>query len=351
MPTASARGGSCNDCPVEGDDAFVDECTFEEEDCVCRVVGMTCYKQFGYAYDAWVIVMFLLFFYEFLYSLRCSIKATKERFARAKKDPKTGHFQPLDKIVIFATLGNLLRCIWIIHVWPGMSNNDNMFGSVAHAVLLKLPQILWQSGYLYLTLVWRKLLQQMERMKKGDRKSEVAMVRKVNIATFVFALICIPLSFIGTTTNESFTDILNLIQLLSGVTLVVMAKRFGWELASKMQHIAKAATLIETIRSTINMASVATVVLFATIMFNFYAQSRFGGWWMYCLYTFIHFSEFVLSHSLMLTKRAQENKKIAEAKYSERTRNANGTTMTSSAESVYESTASQFDSETGDARL
>jgi hypothetical protein len=67
----------------------------------------------------------------------------------------------------------------------------------------------------------------MERMKKGDRKSEVAMVRKVNIATFVFALICIPLSFIGTTTNESFTDILNLIQLLSGVTLVVMAKRCG----------------------------------------------------------------------------------------------------------------------------
>ena len=342
MPTVSGRDGSCLVC-----DTSEAPCELNSE-CICRESGDTCYKDYGILYDIWLAVFFVIFFYEFAYAFRVTYKSFLERQERKRSGKKdAGHFTPLDKILCLSTVGNFIRCVWIISIIPGRSTEDVMFGGLGDAVLLKLPQVLWQSGFLYLALVWKRLLDQLETMKKNNRKEAKAEEHKVNIASLVFCVVCIPLSFLGQTVNANLTKVLNLIQLFSGCVLIYKAKKFGRELAGKMKHIPKAATLVTTIRQTIDMAIIATVVLFLSIFVNFYGMEHWGAPWMYALWVLVHGGEVALAHALMLTKRAQENKKIATAKFSERD-TTKASTMASNAASSFNT---HIDHETGDATL
>jgi hypothetical protein len=332
-PTPPLQPLSPTECLTKGDSGFEEApyyndglgCNVAESSCVCRAAGDTCYKDFKALYDLFLIVLFCIFLYEFVYAFRCSYVATIQRFERKRVNSKTGHFTPLDKILILTTISNFIRCLWIISIIPGRHADDMLFGPIGDAVLLKAPQILWQSGFLYLALVWKQLLDQMESMKKNNREADKAMERKVNLITVVFSLVCIPLSFLGVSVSGLFTMILNLIQLFSGVVLIYKAKVFGHTLADKMKKIAKAEILVMTIKKTINWAIAASTILFFAVLFNFYGQANLGRWWMFSLWMLVHGPEVMLCHALMLTKRAQNNKQIAEAKFRTTTKSRAGT--------------------------
>ena len=56
--------------------------------------------------------------------------------------------------------------------------SSQMFGNIGDALLVKIPQIVWLSGVLYLVLVWKMLLVQSETMSKGNKDS-IAKLEKV----------------------------------------------------------------------------------------------------------------------------------------------------------------------------
>ncbi|GMI49934.1 hypothetical protein TeGR_g7780, partial [Tetraparma gracilis] len=144
---------------LHADNLADQECIWNEAGCVCKTIGEVCYSDHGVAYDLFLAVMGISFAYLTVQSFiwtRAAILA----FAKADSKKKQKGYSPMDKIMFMSTAACLLRFIWVIAIFNGRRGEDVIGGLAADTVLVKVPQILWMGSYVYLVLVWRKLLSQ-----------------------------------------------------------------------------------------------------------------------------------------------------------------------------------------------
>ncbi|GMH57679.1 hypothetical protein TrST_g2337 [Triparma strigata] len=337
LPSVSAVGGrgqACTLCPDPDDanrtayDQWLaskdddwkdihknDVCIWNEPGCVCGSIGETCISDYGIAFDIFLVVCGALFLYEFVFSFRMSLNAFANMAAADSKKKAKG-YSPMDKIMFMCATGCLLRFFWVFTIAGGRRAEDLLLGIQGETILVKVAQILWNCCYLYLVLVWSKLLEQASSMKKSDAKAEKAMEKKVGMAVMFLMAFLIPLYITASLVMPALRMLGDMFQVFIGVYLVIKAKKFGNSLSTVMSGVASAQPLVETIQTTIRTAIFGTVIIFAVVFFNFWAQANSGTpWWNYTYWWCIHvLGEGSLVHALLNTKRSQESKKIASAK-------------------------------------
>ncbi|GMI09613.1 hypothetical protein TrRE_jg1348 [Triparma retinervis] len=260
--------------------------------------------------------------------------ASIANMAAADSKKKAKGYSSMDKIMFMCSAGCFLRFFWVFTIAQGRRAEDLMLGIPGDTIIVKVAQILWNCCYLYLVLVWSKLLEQASSMKKSDPKAEKAMEKKVGMAVLFLMAFLIPLYIAASLVMPALMMLGNLFQVGIGVYLVVKARSFGKGLTVAMSSIASAQPLVETIQSTIRTAIFGTVVIFVCVFFNFWAQPNMGTpWWNYIYWWCIHvLGEGALVHALLNTKRSQESKKIAPGKSSTSTVASVAPSSTSSTE-------------------
>ena len=123
--------------------------------------------------------------------------------------------------------------------------------------------------------------------------------------------VIIPLTVVGEVfTIPACTMFCNLVQMLTGMTLIYKAIVFGRKLSKAMEGLASVNNLVNSIMKTIYIAVSFTALLFVTVFADFGLQGTFIGWPMIFWYG-IHAGEIGMYYSLLITKRDQAKKKIA----------------------------------------
>ncbi|GMH72694.1 hypothetical protein TrRE_jg11652, partial [Triparma retinervis] len=179
-------------------------------------------------------------------------------------DPKTSakkkKVSPMDKVTFLATAGSFLRTVWVVNTFTGRNHDSQMFGNIGDALLVKIPQIVWLSGVLYLVLVWKMLLVQSETMSKGNKDSIVKLEKSVGKATFALFIFMMPLYLLGNAGFPQLLGLADLILIFAAIFLVFkglffatkLTKALGGETADESRK-----TLIKTITKTVYVMSIS----------------------------------------------------------------------------------------------
>ena len=150
--------------------------------CICTRLGEYCYNQYPYyAYDIFLGVTLLLqginLFYSgyFTYGILkkkilgtcpcvfyccpdgCCIPEAVGSTSTRNLMKSQKRFSAMESIIILTFVGLLVRVFWLCTIVNGRNASVVLVDQYVEGVLLKAPQILWMSAYLYTALVWRRL--------------------------------------------------------------------------------------------------------------------------------------------------------------------------------------------------
>ena len=143
-------------------------------ECLCGSTGETCISDFGISFTVWWASTLALHLALFLLGA-FFLKERRAEMIDPKTSAKKKKVSPMDKVTFLATAGSFLRTVWVVNTFTGRNHDSQMFGNIGDALLVKIPQIVWLSGVLYLVLVWKMLLVQSETMSKGNKDSIVKL--------------------------------------------------------------------------------------------------------------------------------------------------------------------------------
>ena len=61
----------------------------------------------------------------------------------------------METIILLTFFGLIIRLTWVVAIVNGRTASVVLVDQYTESILLKVPQILWMSAFLYTALVWR----------------------------------------------------------------------------------------------------------------------------------------------------------------------------------------------------
>ncbi|GMH66064.1 hypothetical protein TrST_g10196 [Triparma strigata] len=338
-------GGRLDDtCPLCDDTDLADTCVFGEATCICTRLGEYCYNQYPYyAYDIFLGVTLLLqginLFYSgyFTYGILkkkilgtcpcvfyccpdgCCIPEAVGSTSTRNLMKSQKRFSAMESIIILTFVGLLVRVFWLCTVVNGRNASVVLVDQYVEGVLLKAPQILWMSAYLYTALVWRRLSDKCTNLtnRQSTKKSYEKLAFKVNFMAFFLLLIVLPLYIYGNLSYPPLVAFVDYFLMVCVITVSVAGRGFAKQLILQLNSSILGGEIIPTINYVLRCSvTAAWLVILVGLLYNLFFRGT-GKWYALTFSAIVHdICEFLLCHGLLKTKMDSMSKKRTDAAHS-----------------------------------
>ncbi|GMI02319.1 hypothetical protein TrLO_g7412 [Triparma laevis f. longispina] len=332
-------GGRIDDtCPLcDSDPDLSDSCVFGEKTCICTRLGEYCYNQYPYyAYDVFLVVTFLMQGINLVYSGWFAFEILKKKVlgicpcvtwccpgwccipevvgsTSTRNLMKTQkRFSAMESIIILTFAGVLVRCIWLCTIINGRNASVILVDQYTEGVLLKTPQILWMSAYLYTALVWRRISDKCTNLTRNTqaKKSYEKLAFKVNGMAFFLLIVILPLYIYGNMKYPPLVAYVDYCLMLCVITVSIAGRNFGKQLILQLNSSILGGEIIPTINYVLRCSvSAAWLVIITGLLYNIFFRGE-GKWFALGFSFIVHdICEFLLCHALLKTKMDSKSKK------------------------------------------
>jgi hypothetical protein len=161
-PPIGGRLPGTNSCPLclteDGDN---DPKCHINGHCICRYQSEICYSDSPPLFNFFFVSLLLLFSYHSIFGVVFLLDMFNTH------DTKKKGLNAMDKVCLMASVGSIIRLLWIVLAFNGINGSVYQGGPVLKGFILKVPQILWMGAFFFISLVWRDLEDQLVNMKRA----------------------------------------------------------------------------------------------------------------------------------------------------------------------------------------
>jgi len=325
------------------------ECKFGEDACVCESLGEYCYSEFTYTYDIFLASLFLLQGYNLIYAsmftleilrrkviifcptactdccsrlcCRCCCEGGEEGRVESTSTrnlmKSQRRFSAMEIIILLTFFGLIIRLTWVVTVINGRTASVVLVDQYTESILLKVPQILWMSAFLYTALVWRRLADKCSSLTgRGAQSSKAAYQKlsyKVNGSAFILIIVVIPMYMYGMVYDPMILMITDHCLLLVCLVVILLGIRFGRKLIWQLQTTILGGEIIPTIRFVVFASSSSAILLIVcAVAYNLKMREK-GRMWAMGYSTIVHHvCEFTLVYALLATKKSSRRRVLQQ---------------------------------------